>query len=97
MIGDQKKREPAIHGGCSHSSANNALTVAQVPFVFLKALDRFILATLNVFLDTFRYQVHCPAITMILKHKCLRADATRRHWVSHNSEYNFGSNVVDKL
>lgn len=82
--------------GWLHSSAISTLMVAQVPFVFLKALDRFILATLNAFRNTFRNRVNCPAINMKLRHTCLRADAARRHWVFKNSEYYFDSKVVKK-
>jgi hypothetical protein len=44
---------------------NSAVMVAQVPFAFLKALDRFVSAKLNAFRDTFRCQ---PWYSMITVH-----------------------------
>ena len=81
MIGEQKKKEPAIHEGCLHGSTISMVMVAPVPLVLLKALDRFILETLNAFCDTFSYQVRYPLIPINHKCICLRAEASARNRV----------------
>ena len=42
--------------------------VALVPLVFSKALDRFILATINGFREPFSYQSYYPVTTQYTAH-----------------------------
>ena len=56
-------------------STISSAMVAQVPLVFLKALDRFVVATLNAFRDTFSYQGRYRSMASGRTWVCLRAEA----------------------